>query len=169
LEEIYFQHLKTFLLTDQQLETFLNNADSTIQSKESELKAIENEFKRIENELEKLVKLHSKGEIPTDGFGKFYNPLDIQLKQIEESIPKIQAEIDFLKIESLNGDQLLHEAKTLYDRWPMLNQEGKRLIVEEITDKVVISNEEIKIRFKYTPYSSEFSQIPNAALPLRLL
>lgn len=157
LEEIYYENLKTFLLTDQQLETFLANADSTIQTKENEIKTLQNESKRIENELENLVKLHSKGEIPTEGFGKHYSPLDKQLKQIEESLPRIQAEIDFLKIESLNGDLLLTEAQTLYDRWPMLEYEGKRRIVEEITKTVVISNDEIKIKFHYTPALSHIS------------
>ena len=107
--------------------------------------------------MEELIKLHLKGQIPTEGFGKFYNPLDIQLKQIEAAIPKLQAEIDFLKIECLNSNQMQSEAQTLYDRWPKLEYESKRFIVEEITQNILISNEEIRIRFNYTPYISHIS------------
>jgi site-specific DNA recombinase len=151
IEEIYYQHLKSFLLTDQQLETFLTKADSTIQSKEKELKKLLQDSKRIEEEMDKIMKLHLSGQIPTDGFNKYYKPLDEQLKQIEYSIPEIQGEIDFLKIECVNGNQLMHDAKNLYDRWPQLKFDSKRQIVEEITSIIVISNDEIKIKFNYTP------------------
>ncbi|HLP32163.1 MAG TPA: recombinase family protein [Bacteroidia bacterium] len=157
LEDIYYRNLKTFLLTDQQLETFVAKADQTIQSKEVELKLLENESKRIENEMQDLLKLHTRKEIPTDGFGKFYAPLDTQLKQIEEAKPKLQAQIDFIKMEALNSGQLLHEAKTLYDRWPTLELESKRYIVEEITQNVTIGSEEISIKFSYTPSLAHIS------------
>lgn len=151
LEEIYYENLKTFLLTDEHLETFISKADATIQSKESELKTLLEEKRKIETEMDKLVSLHMSGEIPREGFGKHYNPLSEQVKQIEKAIPETQSEIDFLKIELLNSDQLLYDAKSLYDRWPSLTPQNKREIVEQVTDKVLISKDEINIKFTYTP------------------
>jgi site-specific DNA recombinase len=104
--------------------------------------------------MDKLLDLHLAGEIPKEGFGKRYNPLDEQLKQIERSMPVLQAEMDFLKIEALNGDHLFHEAKTLCDHWPNLPLEGKRTIVEQVTSSIVIGAEDIKIRMSYNPILS---------------
>ncbi|HYG16103.1 MAG TPA: recombinase family protein [Bacteroidia bacterium] len=151
LEEIFYQHLKSFLLTDQHIGTFLSKADAIIIEKESQVKALKKETERIEKEMEKLVSLHVSGEIPKEGFGRHYNPLSEQLKQIEAHLPELQSEIDFLKIEHINGGQLLHEAKNLHDRWPTFDTEAKRQVVEQVTKSLSVSKDEIKITFAYTP------------------
>lgn len=151
LEEIYYEHLKSFLLTDQQIGTFLSKADELIIEKENQIKSLKKEMERIETEMEKLVSLHMTGEIPKVGFGKHYNPLFEQQKQIEAHIPELQSEIDFLKIEHMNGGHLLHEAKNLYDRWPMFDTDAKRQVIEQVTSSLSVSSEEIKIKFSYAP------------------
>jgi hypothetical protein len=53
-----------------------------------------------------------------EGFGRHYRPLEERLKQIDNQIPEVQGEIDFLKIQYLSSDQIFNEAKDLYSRWP---------------------------------------------------
>ena len=151
LEEIYFEHLKSFLLSEESLENYLSKTDETIAGKENQLSGLKQESGKIREQMEKLLDLHLSGEIPKEGFGGRYNPLFEREKQIEKSLPEIQAEIDFLKMECLNSDFLLHEAKSLYDRWPTLSIEAKRNIVEQITDSITIGGDEIQIKFSYTP------------------
>ncbi len=157
IESIYFEQLKSFLLTKNDLSTFLSRANEAIQSKEEELILLQKDKIRIKDEMGKLIQLHNKNQIPTEGFGEFYNPLDAQLKQIEASIPEVQAQLDYIKIQQLNGDHILHNAENLYDRWPKLQPEAKRQIVEELTEAIVISDQEISIKFCYSP---SFSQNP---------
>lgn len=151
LEDIYYENLQSFLLTDQHISDYLAKADSMIQEKELQLQTLTQEKKRIEGELAKLIQLHNKGELPTSGFGRFYTPLEEQLNQIEASIPEVQAEIDFLKIQHLSNDHVKQEAQNLYDRWPHLEREGKRQIVEQITDAIIVGSDEISLRFNYNP------------------
>ena len=151
LEEIFYEHLKSFLLTEDHLAALLENADRTISEKENQVMTMQLEKEKLEKEMEKLVNLHIAGEIPKVGFGKHYNPLNERAKQIEDSIPEVQAELDFLKIEIANSDYIAREAKNLYDRWPELELEEKRIIVEQITESITISENEIKIKFNYTP------------------
>lgn len=151
LEEIYYLNLKSFLLTDEHLESILSKADAVLASKSEELQVLQKDKQRLGEEMDKLINLHMSGEIPKEGFGKYYNPLNERVKQIEKTIPAIQAEMDFIKIQYLDNDKVLQEAKNLYNRWPQLETESKRAIVEEITNKIVISNDEIKIKFSYTP------------------
>lgn len=157
LEEIYYEHLKSFLLTDHQIGTFLSKADSLITEKESQIKSLRKEMEKIEAEMEKLISLHSAGEIPKEGFGKHYNPLFEQVKQIEAHIPELQGEIDFLKIEHMNGGHLLHEAKNLYESWPKFDYEAKRQVIEQVTSSLTVSPDEINIKFSYNPSISQIT------------
>ncbi|MBS1586008.1 MAG: recombinase family protein [Bacteroidetes bacterium] len=160
LEEIYYENLKSYLLTDAEIGDFLTKADAVITDKELQLETLNQEQKRLKGEMDKLIDLHRMGQIPTDGFGAYYNPLDTQLRQVQNSIPEIQAEIDFLKIEYLNSDVVMHEAQTLYDRWPTFSPEDKRQIVEQITDRITIGGDEIKFKFSYNP--SLFQNTPDS-------
>jgi len=151
LEEIYYVELQTFLINGGHIEEYLKKADSLVYDKAELLSSHTNEKEKLEKEMDRLVKLHSEGELPTKGFNKHYNPLFEQAEQIELQIPEIQAEIDFLKIEYLSGDQVLKEAHTIYDRWPKLELHEKQLITEDLTEKITIGSDEIQFEFNYTP------------------
>ncbi|MBC8173677.1 MAG: hypothetical protein H7X71_07215, partial [Chitinophagales bacterium] len=133
------------------LEMFLKNADKRIAEREIELQVLIKERDRVMEEMDKLVRLHMENQIPKDGFSRYYNPLDEQNKQISAEIPLVQSDIDFLKIEHLNSDLLLSEAQNLFDRWPFFDTEEKRQIVEQITERITLSKDEINIKFTYTP------------------
>lgn len=81
--------------------------------------------------------------------------MEERLAQTEEEIPELQAEIDFLKIQYLSSDQIIHEAKDLYSRWPELTPEEKRKIVENITEEIIVGKQDVTINLCYHPSSSE--------------
>ena len=100
-------------------------------------------------------RLYLDGEITPQGFGQFYKPAEERLNQLAAELPKLQAEVDFLKVNQLSADDILHEANTLYDRWPTLPLPDKRKIVESLVEKIVIGDKEIDITFSYLPTSEE--------------
>ncbi len=151
LEEIYYENLKSFLLTDAHLNDFQSLADGKIADKEKELDILQSEHKKVHAEMDKIMSLHLQGEIPAVGFRKYYTPLDEQRQQLEDSIPRIMGEIDFLKTESIHSGEVLDEARDLYSRWKSLTQEEKRDIVEQITTKITMDSESINIKFSYNP------------------
>ncbi|MBL7693158.1 MAG: recombinase family protein [Flavipsychrobacter sp.] len=151
IEEIYFGELKVFLLSDSHFDSFLSKAKEEISQKEKRLETLLKDKKKIQAEMDKKMELYMAGQIPKDRFGSYYNPLDTQLRQIENSIPHIQSEIDLLKIEQLSGDTVKHDAKSMYERWNTLDRTAKRNFVEQITSKITIANDEVAIRFRYHP------------------
>lgn len=155
LEEIYYENLKHFVLTQDDIQTFLSKANATINEKQQQIDALQLESKQLHAQMDKLVDLHLAGEIPKDGFANRYNPLFEQSAQIKNTIPELQGEIDYLQMEILNSDHVLSEAKSLYDSWPKLDFETKRNIVEQVTDKILITKEEVTIRFNYSPLFSK--------------
>ena len=69
-----------------------------------------------------MMRLYLDGEIPKEGFGTHYRPVDEQRQQIEKQIPELQGELDFLKIQYLSQDEIIHEAKDLYSGWNNLER-----------------------------------------------
>jgi len=74
------------------------------------------------------------------------------------SIPRLQAEIDFIKINTFSSDQVLNDAHDLQSHWPQMDREEKRKIVECITNKIVIAKDEISLDLIYLPSSKELSK-----------
>ena len=81
--------------------------------------------------------------------------LEERLKQLESEIPKLQAELDFAKIQYLSSDEIVAEAKDLHARWPDLGFEDKRKILENITERIVIGKDDVTIDLCYLPSASE--------------
>ena len=101
--------------------------------------------------MDRLVRLYLNEEIPEKGFGSHYNPHFERYTQLGEKIPELQAEIDFLKINLVSSDEILHETQDLYSRWTEFTTEEKRKIIETITEKIQIGENEISIQLQYVP------------------
>jgi site-specific DNA recombinase len=105
----------------------------------------------IKGKIRAATELYEKGKLDADGFGELYGPLNEQKKQIEAALPRIEAELDILKVNSLSAGEIASQAGSLYDRWLAMPPNEKREIVEIITDKIVISKDEITISLSYAP------------------
>jgi len=155
LEEIFHQQLKTFFFSSTEITNYLSQADQVIKEKENLLNTLGEEKPKTEQDMDKIYRAYTNNEISMDSFGKHYRPLEERLKQIDNQLPEIQGEIDFLKIQYLSSDQIFNEAKDLYSRWPQLTSEEKRKIIENITENIKIGKEDVTINLTYLPSSSE--------------
>ncbi len=151
LDEIYHDQLKSFLLTDGDIDSINGKSENAIKEKEDLLKAVNEEYERLSKDVEKWLALRVSGEFSKDDFAKVYRPAEQRLRQIEKQMPELEAEMDFLKIQYLSNDTIIQEAKDLYSRWPELPFEEKRTIIETITEKIVVNTDSINISLSYTP------------------
>lgn len=155
LEDIFQHQLKNFFLSPSEINTYLNSADEVISEKEGLLRSLSEEERQVSQEMEKVYRLYLDDQITPQGFGTRYKPLEERLGQMEEQLPQLQAEIDFLRIQFLSSDQILTEAQDLYSRWDDLSPEEKRKIVENITERIIVGEGEVTIHLCYLPSSSE--------------
>jgi site-specific DNA recombinase len=153
LEDIFHEQLKTFFFSSNEIADYLNQADRIIKEKEDLLRAVSEEKKKLESEMEKVYKAYVNDEITMQVFGQYHKPLEERGRQLENRMPDLQGEIDFLKIQYLSSDQVLSEARDLYSRWKDLSPEEKRKVVENITDKIMIGKEDVTINLAYLPSS----------------
>jgi len=155
LEGVFQEQLKNFFLSPKEMTGYLKEADETIKAKEELLKTLEKEQQKLKSEMDKMMRLYLDDKITPDGFGAQYRPLEERSKQLEDELPKLRGELDFLKIKFISSDEVLTEAKDLYSRWPTLEPDAKRKIVENITDRITIGKDDVTIDLCYLPSSSE--------------
>ncbi|MDA2935213.1 recombinase family protein [Acidobacteria bacterium AH-259-D05] len=159
LEGVFQEQLKSFVFSSSEVAKYLDQADQVIKEKTEQLEVLEKEEKKIQGEIDRMFDLYLADEIPKEGFGKKYRPLEERLKQLEEEIPELQGEIDFLKVQLLSSDEILNEARDLYSRWPELAFEERRKIVETITENIIIGKDDISINLCYLPPSPPSSKV----------
>src|SRR5882724_10027941 len=103
LEAVFNEQLKNFFLSPKELTQYLNDADETIKEKEDLLKTLEKEQQKLKSEMDKIMRLYLDDKITADGFGTQYHPFEERSKQLENELPKLQGELDFLKIKFISS------------------------------------------------------------------
>jgi site-specific DNA recombinase len=116
------------------------------------------ELKRVQKEIQRTYDLYQQEKLDADGFSAFYNPLVERKKQIEEGLPRLQAEVDVLKVSSLSAEEIASQASSLYDHWQTMQGHEKREIVEIITDRIIIAKDEITINLCYMPSCKDMAK-----------
>lgn len=159
LDGIFQEELKAFFLTPEKITRHLQVANETISEKEKLLGVQRKEIERVRDEMAKTHKLYLAGQIPMEGFGGFYNPLQVQLGQLQSELPRLEAEVAHLKVNSISADEVMSEARTLHTTWPTLKPDAKRRVVESIIEKIVIGKDNtIDLTLSYLPSSEEMTK-----------
>jgi len=119
------------------------------------LEAHKGEIQKLKDEIAKTHRLYLADRISVEGFGAIAKPAEARLGQLQLELPKLEAEVDFLRVNKLSADDVMHEANTMYDQWPTLPTEDKRKVMEALVEKVTIGNGEIDITFSCVPSSED--------------
>ena len=155
LDAIVREELQVFFTQPERVSNHLQAADKNLTEKQALLDTHQRELQKVRDEMKQTHRLYLDGQITAQGFGDFYKPAEERLNQLVAELPKLQAEVDFLKVNKLSSDDVLREAGTLYDRWPKLPTDDKRKIVECLVEKIVIGDGEIDITLSHLPSSEE--------------
>jgi site-specific DNA recombinase len=129
-----------FLTTEE-----LIDALDAMREKQTLIETTEAELRKLEGEDERLYQLYLADELSKEDFGRRHRPLSARRTQLEEELPRLQAELDVMRIGSLSREETLSEAQGLAERWNDLALEDKRQIIESITERIVVGKEEVEI------------------------
>jgi site-specific DNA recombinase len=158
LEAIYYDELKAFFVAPERIASLIQAANHNLAEKQTLMATQQGEIRKVKDEMTRTHKLYLEGQVPLERFGEFYKPLEERLKQLQDSVVKLQAELDYAKVNTVSAEEVLTEAEALYARWPKLPIENKRKVVEAITEKIVIGKGEIDITLAYLPSSEEMAK-----------
>ena len=155
LESIFHEELQMFFTAPEKIASHLAQANQALATKGQLIGTQERTIQKLRDEMTQTHRLFLDGHITAQGFGEFYKPAEERLNQIIEELPKLQAEVDYLKVNQLSADVIMTEARALYGRWPSLPTDEKRKIAESLCEKIVIGDGEIDITLSYLPTSEE--------------
>lgn len=154
LEAVYRDQLSQFLLSPEDLAAHLAQADEAIKEKEELVKAAEAELERIRTDDDRVYQLYTADRISADEFSRRHDPLEVRRLQLEAELPRLQADLDVIRIGITAGTAALSEASDLATHWDAFGPEEKRRLVETITDKIVIGKDEVIVNLLFLPGST---------------
>jgi site-specific DNA recombinase len=157
LEGIFHDELKNYLLSPDKVAAYLERANETISEKTLLLNDMRKELKSIKESADKTHELYLAGGLTVPQFKERYQPIDDRKHQIEEEIPRLEAEVDLLKVDEFSREFIMAEAQDLHSRWPKLTIEERRRIVELLVKDIVIGNGEISFNLCYLPSFEEMT------------
>jgi len=155
LESVFHEELKAFFADSTKLAGQIVQAEQNLKAKESLIAVHQQAIQKIREEMKQTHRLYVEGHITPQGFGEFYKPAEERLNQLVVELPKLQAEVDLLKVNRLSAEDIMAEAGTLYNRWPKLPLDDRRKIAEAVCEKVVIGQGAIDITYSCLPTSEE--------------
>jgi site-specific DNA recombinase len=155
LENIVKNELKLFFGQHDRVNRHLEDASRNLTEKAAALETHQREIQKVRDEMTRTHRLYLDGQITAQGFGDFYKPAEERLNQLRAELPKMEAEVDLLKVKKLSTDDVVHESATLHERWPKMPLDDKRKVVEALIEKLVIGDGEIDITYSCLPTSEE--------------
>lgn len=151
LEAVYREQLHGFLLSPEQLAQHYQDADATVAERENLIASMQTELTRINAEDERLYQLYLSGNLSPEDFGRRQRPLSERRAQIEDELPRVQAQLDVLRIGISSQAETLEEARDLWANWEKLSREDKRSVIEAITDRIIIGKDDVDIILLHLP------------------
>jgi site-specific DNA recombinase len=145
LEAVYREQLTGFLVSETDVAAHREAANDAMREKAQLIGRAESELKRNGSDEDELFRLYHEGAFPTADFGRRHRPLSERRAQLENELPRLQAELDVLRISTLSQEAALEDARDLANRWPGMAAEERRQIVEAITDRIVVGSEDVEI------------------------
>lgn len=148
INSTYQSKLKEYL-GGMSAEVFMDELNKQIEEKSALLISSRKKRKQHEKMMDDLVNLKLNDEIDQEHYLRRYKPLRQEVAQLDEYIPKLEGEIDYVKIQLSSSDFIQSQAKALYNEWSEMEFSQKRGIVETVTDYIVIEDDTINISLSF--------------------
>lgn len=151
LEEVFRAQLTQFLISPDEIAAHTEAASEAVRSKETLIASTEAELRKIAGEADKLYQLYLADGLSKEDFGRLHRPVSERRAQLEDELPRLQADLAVLRIGIISREAALEDARDLASRWGTMPFPERRQIVETITDRIVIGKGEVDITLLYTP------------------
>jgi site-specific DNA recombinase len=154
LEAVFLSELRRFLVTPAEIEAHARAAGEAVREKERLIEKTNAELHKVEVDEARVFELHRSGQIATMDFGRHHRPISERRYQLEDELPRLQAELDVMRISLASQEEAFIGARTVTERWPSLTPLEKRQMVEATTSRITIGKDEIAIDLLYLPVES---------------
>jgi site-specific DNA recombinase len=113
------------------------------------------ELKRVSDEADQTYRLYLDRGLDVPQFKERYQPLDARKKELEAELPKIEAEVDALKINSISAAEVMQRAQDLPARWQKMTSEERRQLIEIVVKENLVGEKEFDVTLYELPIFKE--------------
>ena len=152
LDHVFQDRLQSFLLSPNEIAEAMANENQLISEKRELLESMKREQKKTRAEMDRMVELYLADELPAKGFGDRYKPMEEREEELLDEIPRLEGEIDFLRIRHLASEDIFAEARNLYAEWHKRSDAEKRRVVENVVERITIGDAEITIELTHDSF-----------------
>ncbi len=154
LESVYETQLEEFLLSRDEIEKYVLTANTALQDKKDQLNLLKKQEQEVSSQMDKLYDLYMSEAIGKAGFERKNSPLEGRLVQIKSELPTLEGTVKAMEQKALSSEHIASETAWLHGKWSSLSLDNKHKVIELITDKIVIHNNEVELHFHYLPFST---------------
>ncbi|WP_438483168.1 recombinase family protein [Oleiharenicola lentus] len=151
LDAVFRDELKSFMVTSERVSAYREEAHSGISEKAEMLASLQAQRDKTKVEADKCFELFQAGALTVVQFKERFQPLDSRKEELQREIPRLEAEIDSLKVVNLSAEHVAAHGRNFYADWPKLPEERKRPIVELLLKSIVIGKEDVSINLLTLP------------------
>jgi hypothetical protein len=138
LDHFFQNELEQFTLSTRGHRRFLPQGSEAVAEQEELLGALLRERERLTKEADKLYHLYQEDALSVDGFRERQRPLEERLAGLGMEIPRLQGEIDFLKVKTVMQDDIVNRTRDLAQNWLTMYLPQKRTVVESLVKRITI-------------------------------
>jgi site-specific DNA recombinase len=170
LAEFMREELHQFYGSPQQVAVRLEDAKKNLVETEAALTSLQRQIQGVREDMNQTRQLLRDKLITPQGFSDLYNPDEQRLNQLLGGLPRLEADVARLRVNQVSVEEVVHEARTLYEQWPKLNDDRKRTIVETVFERIELKDGEngaMKIAITYSglPSSEELCNSQQRTAP----
>jgi len=165
LEAVILEELKAFFGARTRVERLIDDTSRNLAEKASLLETHRQEIQSVRQEMRQTHQLYLNQQISGDGFRDLFRPAEERFKQLQAELPKLEADVAFLKVNKLSADDVVRESALLHEKWPSMQSDDRRRIVEALIEKIVIGDGEIDITYSCAPSSEELCKSQQGLRP----
>jgi site-specific DNA recombinase len=125
--------------------------ETELQEKQERLELLKKEQKDVNGKVDVLIDLYGKQVLDQNGFKERYDPIKTRLDNISLEIPRLQAEIDFIKTNEIGKSYVIERATTLASLWDSLSYEARQQVVKELVERIDVGEDSLHFVFFYIP------------------
>ncbi|HEV8579656.1 MAG TPA: recombinase family protein [Thermoanaerobaculia bacterium] len=151
LDRAFLTRLRQFAVSEDEILAYAARSDEALREKERLLEALRREREAVQADMDRVYRSYIADELTTHGFGERYRPLEARRLEIDEELPRLEGEVDFLKIEKLSGEAVAASGEDFYARWPEQSAEEKRTLVETYVRRVMVGKDKVSFQLYQFP------------------
>lgn len=145
LEDFYRKQLVGIIEQETEIQKHINKERDRISTLNTQYSDHSLRMRELTTQINNLFELYNAKQLVKEDFSKYHEPLSKELKQRQTALVDTEAQMNALKIDTLNEEYVYQEAKDLYNLWPTMAIEQKQQLVQNITKRVTVGETKIKI------------------------